>query len=314
MSGSGSIGTFAQQSLMLQTILQLRSHANDLQAQVSTGLKSQDYAGLGASASQVANLQASVSQHQAYLDTITTVQQRIQEQSTALSTIESVAQKFSQLLPSGAFNATPSDIQTQAKALLQELGDFLNTSDGSRYLFSGSLTNTPPFNAADLPSPGSLGTAVNQPVPAGYYAGNDTAQKAKIDDNVTVSYGVTADNSAIENIVRVANYLANLPAGSPNSNNPADVSAMNQAATLMNQGITGLQQVIGTLALQSSQIQTVQQEHQNFINVAQTNIQNLESVDPATAISQLNQVETNLQASYQTVAALQQLSLVNYLK
>jgi len=311
---SGTISTFAQDNLMLQSILQLRNQANDLQAQVSTGLKSQDYSGLGASASQVANLQASVSQHQGYLDTITTVQQRISEQSTALTTIEGIAQKFSQLLPSGAFNASPSSIQTQAQALLQEVGDFLNTSDGSRYLFSGSLTNTAPFNAADLPNPGSLNSSTSQPVPNGYYAGNDTAQKAKVDDNVTVSYGVTADNPAIENIVRVANYLANLPSGSPNSNNPADVSAMNQAATLMNQGVAGLQQVLGTLSLQSSQLQTVQQEHQNFINAAQTNIQNLESVDPATAITQLNAVETDLQASYQTVSTLQQLSLVNYLK
>jgi flagellar hook-associated protein 3 FlgL len=311
---SGTIGTLAQQNLMLQTILQLRSHANDLQSQVSTGLKSQDYSGLGASASQVANLQSAVSHHQAYLDTINTVQQRIQEQSTVLSTIQGIAQKFGELLPSGAFNATPSDIQTQAKALVQELNDFLNTSDGSRYLFSGSLTSTAPFNASDLPNPGSLNTAVNQPVPAGYYAGNDTVQQAKVDDNVTVSYGVTADNSAFENIVRVANYLANLPAGSPSSSNPADVAAMNQAASLMTQGIAGLQQIQGTLALQSAQVQQVQQNHQNFINLTQTNIQGLESVDPATAITQLNQVETDLQASYQTVSTLQQLSLVNYLK
>ncbi|HXP73287.1 MAG TPA: flagellin [Stellaceae bacterium] len=311
---TGTIGTFAQQNQMLQSILQLRSQANDLQAQVSTGLKSQNYSGLGPAATQVANLQSAVSHRQAYLDTIGTVQQRIQEQSNVLSTIQDLAQKFSQLLPSGAFNATPSDIQTQAKALLQELGDFLNTSDGSRYLFSGSLTNTAPFVAADLPNPGSLGTAVNQPAPAGYYAGNDTAQQAKIDDNVTISYGVTADNSAIENVVRVANYLANLPSGSPSSNNPADVAAMNQAASLMTQGVAGLQQIEGTLALQSAQLQQVQQNHQNFINLTQTNIQSLESVDPATAITQLNQVETNLQASYQTVSALQQLSLVNYLK
>ncbi len=311
---TGSIGTLAQDNLMLQSIMQLRTQANDLQAQVSTGLKSPDYSGLGPAASQVANLQSSVAHQQAYLDTITTVQQRINEQSTALSTIEGLAQNFSELLPSGAFNASPSSIQTQAQAFLQELGDFLNTSDGSRYLFSGSLTNTAPFDPTHLPNPGSLSTACNQPVPNGYYAGNDVAQKAKVDDNVTISYGVTADNSAIENIVRVANYLANLPAGSPQSNNPADVAAMNQAATLMTQGITGLQQIEGTLALQSSQLQTIQQEHQNFINVAKTNIQNLESVDPATAITQLNQVETNLQASYQTVSALQQLSLVNYLK
>jgi flagellar hook-associated protein 3 FlgL len=89
---------------------------------------------------------------------------------------------------------------------------------------------------------------------------------------------------------------------------------MDQAATLMTQGVAGLQQIQGTLALQSSQLQAIQQNHQNFINLAQTNIQSLESVDPATAITQLNQLEINLQASYQTVSALQQLSLVNYLK
>jgi flagellar hook-associated protein 3 FlgL len=311
---NGTIGTLAQQSLMLQTILQLRSQANDLQQQVSTGLKSPDYSGLGAAASQVANLQAAVAHRQAYLDTITTVQQRIQEQGTALATIESIARQFSELLPSGAFNATPSDIQTQAKALLQELNDFINTSDGSRYLFSGSLTNTPPVDITKLPNPGSLGTAVNQPVPAGYYAGNDVVQKAKIDDNVTLAYGVTADNPAFENIIRVANYLANLPPGSPSANNSADVAAMDQAANLMNQGIAGLQQIQGTLALQTAQAQQVQQSHQNFINLAQTNIQSLESVDPATAITELNQVETSLQASYQSVSTLQQLSLVNYLK
>jgi flagellar hook-associated protein 3 FlgL len=313
-ASGGTIGTLAQQNLMLQTILQLRSQANALQAQVSTGLKSPDYSGLGPAAGQVANLQSSVAHHQAYLDTINTVQQRINEQSSALTTIETLAQKFSQLLPSGAFNASPSSIQTQAQALLQEVGDFLNTSDGSRYLFSGSLTATPPFDPTHLPNPGALNAVCNQAIPNGYYAGNDTVQKAKVDDNVTVSYGVTADASAIENIVRVANYLANLPAGSPNSNNPADVAAMNQAATLMTQGIAGMQQILGTLALQSSQLQTVQQSHQNFINVAQTNIQNLESVDPATAITQLNQVETDLQASYQTVGTLQQMSLVNFLK
>jgi flagellar hook-associated protein 3 FlgL len=81
---TGSIGTLAQDNLMLQSILQLRSQANDLQSQVSTGLKSQTYSGLGPATSQVANLQSSVAHHQAYLDTITTVQQRINEQSTAL--------------------------------------------------------------------------------------------------------------------------------------------------------------------------------------------------------------------------------------
>src|SRR5579885_910396 len=143
---------------------------------------------------------------------------------------------------------------------------------------------------------------------------NDTVRAAKIDSNMTICYGITADNPAFENIIRVANYLANLPPGSPSSSNPADIAAVNQAATLLNQGITGLQTLQGRVALQSSQAQQVQTNLQGFINLAQRNITNLESVDPATAITELNQVETNLQASYQTVSTLQQLSLVNYLK
>ena len=246
-----TIGTLAQQNSMLQALLQLRGQANDLQAQVSTGLKSQDFSGLGLSATRVTSLQGAIAHNQAYLDSIDTVQQRIQEQSTVLTTIQKVTQQFRELLPDGAFNSSPTDIQTQAKALMQELNDFINTNDGGRYLFSGSLTATQPFDTASLPVPGTLAAAVNGAVPAGYYAGNGVVAQARIDDNVTVSYGVTADNSSIEKIVRVVNYLANLPAGSPNANNAADVAAMNQAATLMDQGIQGLQQLQGTMALQT---------------------------------------------------------------
>lgn len=309
-----TISTLAQQNLMLQSLLQLRGQANDLQSQVATGLKSRDYAGLGQSAAPVASLQSSVAHHQAFLDTINTVQQRIQGQTTVLSTIQNVAQKFREALPDSAFNTVPPTIQTQAKALLQELNDFINTNDGGRYLFSGSLASTQPFDATHLPVPGSLAIPVNSAVPAGYYAGNDVVPQARVDDNVTIAYGITADNPAFETIVRAANYLANLPAGSPNQGNPADVSAVNQAASLMDQGIQGLQQLQGTLGLQASEINQVQQNHQNFINFAQSNITNMESVDPAQAITELNQVETNLQASYSTISSLQQLSLVNYLK
>ena len=311
---SGTIGTAAQDSIMLQAILQLRGQANSLQQQVSTGLKSQDYSGLGAGAGQLANLQGSVSQNQAYLDTISTVQQNIQEQSTALTAIDTAARQFSELLPSGAFNTSPSTIQTQAQAFLQQIAGFLNTSDGSGYIFSGSLVGTAPVDPASLPVPGDLTTPVNAPVPAGYYAGNDTVQQAQIDKTVSLTYGIAADNPAFENIIRVANYLANLPPGSPSTGNPADVAAINQAATLFNQGVAGVQILQGTLSLRLSQAQQVQQNLQNFVNLAKTNITNLVSVDPATAITQLNQVETDLQASYQSLSSLQQLSLVNYLK
>ncbi|HYC13103.1 MAG TPA: hypothetical protein VEC75_02580, partial [Stellaceae bacterium] len=160
----------------------------------------------------------------------------------------------------------------------------------------------------------SLSTSVGGAPPNGYYAGNSTVATARVDDNMTMSYGITANNPAIEGIVRTLNFLANLPPGSPDPSNATDVANINQAATLMSQGIQGLQGLQGTLAMQSSTLQQVQQNQQDFMNLAQTSITNLETVDPATAITQLNQVETSLQASYAAISGIQQLSLVNYLK
>jgi len=309
-----TISTLAQQALMLSSLDQLKSQGVTLQGQIASGLKSQDISGLGLAAGRVANLQGAVQHSQAFLDTIGTVQQRIQESSDVLSNIQSAVQKFEQLLPNGAYSTNPNDLQSQAKQLLSVIGDLLNTQDGSRYIFSGSLTATAPFDASGLPVPGSLGTAVNGAPPTGYYAGNSTAPQARVDDNFSVTYGITADDPAIENVVRTLNFLANLPPGSPDPTNPADVASVNQAADLINQGIKGLQGLQGTLSMQSAALNQVLQTHQDFINLAQSTVTNLESIDPATAITQLNQVETNLQASYAAISGLQQMSLVNYLK
>ncbi|HVM78802.1 MAG TPA: hypothetical protein VMU06_07265 [Stellaceae bacterium] len=309
-----TISDLSQQALMLSSLAQLKSQETKLQGQISSGLKSQDISGLGLSAGQVANLQGAVQHSQAFLDTINTVQQRIQESTDVLSNLQSAVQKFQQLLPNGAYNASPNDIQSQAKQLLSVVGDLLNSQDGSRYLFSGSLTSTAPFDASGLPNPGSLSASVSGAPPTGYYAGNSTVAKARVDDNLTVSYGVTADNPAIETVVRTLNFLANLPPGSPDPGNPTDVANINQAADLINQGLQGLQGLQGTLAMQSGALNQVQQNHQDFMNLAQSNLTNLETIDPATAITQLNQVETNLQASYAAINGLQQMSLVNYLK
>jgi len=308
-----AISTLAQQTLFLQTISQLQTQGNTLESQVATGLQSSNLEGYGATAGQLTNLQDQISQDQSYSNTISTVQQNIQESTTALSAIESAVQNFASGLQTSAYNTSPNTVQETASQLLQEVGDFLNTQGADGYIFSGSLTNTAPFNANGLPNPGSLTTAVNGAPPNGYYAGNDTAASATVDNNLTIQYGVTADNPAIENIVRTLNFLANLPAGSPSSTSATDQANVDQAQNLLNQGVSGLQSVIGGLASKTAELNQVQQEQQNAVNLAQTNLTNIESVNPATVISQLNQLETTMQASYATISSLQKMSLVNYL-
>jgi flagellin-like hook-associated protein FlgL len=53
--------------------------------------------------------------------------------------------------------------------------------------------------------------------------------------------------------------------------------------------------------------------HQNTINIAQNGVSNIVSVDQATAITKLQTLETQLQASFTATSQIEKLSLVNFI-
>ena len=306
------ISTLAQIQQAVQNLNNLQAQANTLSQQISTGLKSQSYAGYPQQAAQLVNLNAAQSQQQGYIDTINTVNTRLQTMTEASSTITTLVQQFAGQLSTNAFNPTGATIQSQAQALLAEVGNYLNTQDGEGYVFSGGAATTAPFDPSGLPNPGDLATPVSGAPPAGYYAGDGTVAQAQVDNNLTVSYGVTANNPAFEQVVRVLNFLAN--AGPLDQNNPADVANVNQAQQLLTGAVTGLQQLTATIGMRQSQLSDLQQAHQSSLALAQGSIGDIEKADPATVITQLNALQTQLQASYQTISVLQNLTLANFMK
>lgn len=306
------IGTAAQDNQVVQYIQQNQTQENVLEQQISTGLKSQNFSGLGTQAEQFVNLGGQVSQLNSYVDTNNTVSTRMQTMALSLNSIESLATQFVGNLPAEAYNTQGETIQEQAQQVLNQIGGYLNTQDGAGYVFSGSKTTTAPFVLSGLPNPGSLTTSVGVPPPNGYYAGDSVIAKATIDNNVSVSYGVTAANPAIQQFVQVLNYLANAPAFDPKS--ATDTANVTQATKMLNESVAQLQTLQGSVALQQGQLSTTLTTQNNAISLAKTSMSSIDQVDPATAITELDTLQTQLQASYQTVSMLGQLSLVNYIK
>jgi flagellar hook-associated protein 3 FlgL len=307
-----AISSLAEVQQVIQNLANLRTQGDTLQQQIASGLKSQTYAGIAPQAAQLVNLNAQASQQQAYVNTINTVGTQLQSMSLATSTITTLVQQFASQLQTNAFNTNGATIQSQAQALLAQVGDYLNTAGGDGYLFGGSDTGTPPFDAAGLPNPGDLTTPVNGAPPNGYYQGNDTIAQAQVDTSLTVPYGVTADNPAFEQVVRVLNFLANSP--TLDSSNPTDVANVNQAEQLLTGATTSLEALTGSIGETQSQLNTMLQTHQSTLALVNSNIADVENADPATVITQLDALQTQLTASYQTVNVLQNLSLANYLK
>lgn len=306
------ISSLAQTQQITQSLTQLQTQGSTLEQQISSGLVSQSYAGVAPQAAQIVSLSAQVSQQQSYINTINTVNTTLQTMSLATSTMASLVQQFAGTIQSNAYNQSGDTIQSQAQNLLAQIGDYINTSDGEGYVFSGSATTTPPFDASGLPNPGDLTTNVAGAPPNGYYAGNDDVAQAQVDNQLTVQYGITGDNPAFEQVVQVLNFLANSPPLSSTSS--TDVANVNQAAQMLTSATGQLQQLTANIGLQQSQLNSELTAHQSSLTLAQGSLGDIENVNSATAITQLDTLQTQIEASYQTINILQNLSLANYLK
>ena len=149
MAVSG-IGTGTSASI--QAALDLRNQLDALQRQLSTGKKSDTYAGLGLDSGLTVGLRAHLSAVTSYQQSMTQVGVRLDVAQTALGQIQSLVQTarstaLSSHFSLGANNQTAD--QASAKLQLDQLLGLLNTSSGDRYLFSGNSVDQAPVETTD---------------------------------------------------------------------------------------------------------------------------------------------------------------------
>jgi hypothetical protein len=154
-----SISTINYSSSVLgQSVQYLNNQLTNLSTQLSTGLKSTTYAGMGANEGFAIAARAQLSNIAAFGDTMTNV-------NTIISAVNNALQSLSNLsgnIQSGAA-ATPQNLddtgqtsaQESAASNLSAIVGMLNTQVGSRYVFSGSAINTPAVASADFIMNGS---------------------------------------------------------------------------------------------------------------------------------------------------------------
>ena len=306
------VGTLSENNQILQFLQQNKTMADSLTQQIATGLKSQQFSGIAPQAAQLVSLNDQEARQQGYIDTINTVSTRLQVMSLSIGAIVNLATQFVGNMPADAYNTQGETIQEQAQQVLAQVAGYLNTQDGSNYIFAGNKTSAPPVDLGGMPNPGNLTNNVGVAPPNGYYSGDNGVAQATVDNGVKMIYGVDANDPAFEQFIRVLNFLATAPAF--NSGNPTDTANVSKATQMLNQSVTQLQTLQGSVALHQGQLATQLSSHQDALTLAKSNIADIQQVDPATAITQFDTLQTQLQASYQTIGILQQLSLVNYIK
>src|ERR1700758_810863 len=139
-------------SLLGQSVRDISNQLSDLSTQLSTGVKSPNYAGMGvnegfaiAARSQLANISA-------FADTMSNVNTIIDSANTVLPSLTTTAGEVEQEAAASPQNLTSTGQtigQQNALAQLSAIVGMLNTQVGDRYIFSGTAIGTPAVATAD---------------------------------------------------------------------------------------------------------------------------------------------------------------------
>lgn len=300
--------TFALHEHQLFNANRTQTRMQDTTVQISSGKKSQDYAGIADQSRRLVSLENSRARSENYLKQIDIIDSRLQTMETSISQLQDIASNLKTLL----VNATSGDnaddlaLADNGQALLDQFAGLLNVQEDGRYLFAGGKSDTKPVSLGSF-DPTAAGYDPTDPTTAnsGYYAGDSLEQSVRVDEDQTVSYGITADQPGFEALGR-AIYLTKTANG--------DKAQLEQALQAVNDAVNQLPDIRSQVGADLNALDAAKGRHNDLMTYVEQSIGSIENVDVAQAMTQFSADQVMLEASYSVTAKLGQISLVNFLK
>jgi hypothetical protein len=146
-------GVSGRTSFIGTSIISLRNQLNDLTQQLASGRVSTTYAGQGADRGFALSLRAQVSSIDAFSDTATNVNTRLNVANLTVQGIADLGNSVKSAAGSSTIvlnNNGQTSGQITAQAAFSNAVSLLNSQSGDRYLFSGRTTDTPATVPADI--------------------------------------------------------------------------------------------------------------------------------------------------------------------
>ena len=279
-----------------------------LQNQASTGQTISAPEDNPAGMAQALNLQAQNSAVTQYSQNISILQTNATVAGNALTSLQTITEKASEIATSADGTSTPAQLQadaTQVTQLIQEAAQLMNTQNGSQYVFGGTNSSQAPF---------TVSTDANGNVTAVTYQGNTSVSQSEIADNTSLAVNVPGQNnsgSGARGVVSDSRYgtdLFNHLISLQNNLQSGNTSAITtiDAPNLSKDDDNIIWQVANNGATQSRL-----QAAASFATTQQTGLQqslsNVAGADLAQTLTQLSQAQNAYQVALQTSSQILQL-------
>jgi flagellar hook-associated protein 3 FlgL len=300
------IADIAQHTRVLGFIGSAQNKVNDLQTQIGSGRKSQDYEGISRSAERLVSLEATHTRTAQYVENNHVVDRRLRTMESNVAQIFDVMSGYKTLLVDAlnAQNAADLNMPVRAQEMLNQISSLLNVAEDGRYLFAGSMTNTQPVDLAALPPTYVVPTANG--ASSAYYQGNAQILSVRAGDNFDVNYGVTADSLGFEQAIRALDVVV--------KNVPTDTTTLNHALAVVTDALDNIANTRTQIGAVATTLGELNRKHDEFMLFTEQTIGEIENVDIAEAVSLMNVATVSLEASFMTLSRLSQLTLMNFLR
>lgn len=300
------VATFSSGGRMIAMASRLQASVADLQMQQASGAISTDYGGLGSDAGRLLNVEISIERANALSTAASDAKSRVEVMHDACGSLLEILNRVRSAI-SAATDALGSSgaaaISEEAQGYLEDAAALMNTQYAGRFVFAGSRTGSKPVDLDALSSVSSAPTTAD----TSYYQGDDVRASVRLASDDTLTFGVTASDSAFETTLRACNLLANM------TMSPLDTTALTEASDLTEAAITDMTTVQTRLSLGASRLESAIDQHTNFVDQATTIRSELADVDVAQVAARLSIYQTQLEASYSAIAQVQSINLADYL-
>jgi flagellar hook-associated protein 3 FlgL len=300
----------------------LRAMLDTTLAQQSTGKIAPDYAGLGTGTRTSLDLRPAVQHQQVWQNNIDAATGRLDVAQTAMKQIATIAADFyartNNINDVGVSQA--GSIAAGAKLALQQVGQLLNTKSGDIYVFAGQDTANAPVPDTD---PAVLGTALlaSDTAAAPFSATIGTAvPQVEVGEGQFVQTGLLATRNtlAVSPAPTTGSYMRDIMRGLANlatltDTSPNAVSLAADTRSRLGSAITAIAAETGSLGDVQQTLNTRKTTLATVQTTLSAQVSNVEDVDMAATLSRVSALQTQLQASYQVIAGIKDLSLSKYL-
>ena len=297
------VATFATTDRLLNASMRLQSQMTNMQVQEASGVKSTDYGGLGTQSGKLINLETSLKRSQTFQSAISDASGRIDAMYSVLGNITDMLTSFrseiTAALSTDGGEETSRSLIATAQSYLDEMSSTLNSKFEGRYLFSGSLTETAPVDLDGYVA--DLNTAS-----ASYYQGDSQLASVRASSEMTLTYGISANDSAFEQAIRALGTIAG-------SADTPDSDTLESVYTLLGSALDDTIALQSNVSSKSSSLDRMSNWQADYQDMLSASISEIKDVDVAEVTVRLTTYQTQLEASYSALAKLMSISLQDYL-